>query len=46
MVAHTLAKHARNLVDDLYWIEDTPPPGNYCVLPEYHKCVLPPLTCQ
>ena len=18
--------------------------GNYCVLPEYHKCVLPPLT--
>ena len=26
MVAHTLAKHARNLVDDLYWIEDTPPP--------------------
>ena len=18
--------------------------GNYCVLPEYHKCMLPPLT--
>ena len=26
MVAHALAKHARNLIDDLYWIEDTPPP--------------------
>ena len=26
MVAHTLAKHARNLINDLYWIEDTPPP--------------------
>ena len=26
MVAHILAKHARNLVDDLYWIEDTPLP--------------------
>ena len=24
MVAHTLAKHARNLINDLYWIEDTP----------------------
>ena len=26
MVAHSLAKHARNLLEDLYWIEDTPPP--------------------
>ncbi|XP_075674895.1 uncharacterized protein LOC142644101 [Castanea sativa] len=26
MVTHTLAKHVRNLIDDLYWIEDTPPP--------------------
>ena len=25
MVAHSLAKHARNLLEDLYWIEDTPP---------------------
>ena len=25
MVAHTLAKHVRNLINDLYWIEDTPP---------------------
>ena len=27
MVAHALAKHARNLIDDLYWIEDTPLPA-------------------
>ncbi|XP_065631673.1 uncharacterized protein LOC136068448 [Quercus suber] len=27
MVAHTLAKHARNLITDLFWIEDTPPPA-------------------
>ncbi|XP_075665466.1 uncharacterized protein LOC142635146 [Castanea sativa] len=27
MVAYTLAKHARNLINDLYWIEDTPPPA-------------------
>ena len=25
MVVHTLEKYARNLVDDLYWIEDTLP---------------------
>ncbi|KAL4600852.1 hypothetical protein ACB092_11G229600 [Castanea dentata] len=25
--AHSLAKHARNLLDDTYWIEDTPPPA-------------------
>ena len=24
MVAHSLAEHARNLLKDLYWIEDTP----------------------
>ena len=23
MVAHTLAKHARNLINDVFWIEDT-----------------------
>ena len=27
MVAHAFAKHARNLIDDLYWIEDTPLPA-------------------
>ena len=26
MVAHTLAKHARNLINDVFWIEDNPPP--------------------
>ena len=26
MVAHSLAEHARNLLEDLYWIEDTPLP--------------------
>ena len=26
MVAHSLAEHARNLLKDLYWIEDTPLP--------------------
>lgn len=25
MVAHSLAKYARNIIDDIYWIEDTPP---------------------
>ena len=25
-VAHVLAQHARNIVKDLYWIEDSPPP--------------------
>ena len=23
---HTLAKHARNLINDVFWIEDNPPP--------------------
>ena len=27
MVAHSFAKHARNLLDDMYWIEDTPLPA-------------------
>ena len=27
MVAHTLAKHARNLINDVFWIEDTPLPA-------------------
>ena len=27
MVAHTLAKHARNLINDIFWIEDIPPPA-------------------
>lgn len=26
MVAHSLEKHAKNLINDMYWIEDTPPP--------------------
>ena len=26
MVTHSLAKYARNIFDDMYWIEDTPPP--------------------
>ena len=26
MVAHSLARFARNIVDDLYWMEDEPPP--------------------
>ena len=26
-VAHVLAQHARNIVKDLYWIEDSPPPA-------------------
>ncbi|KAL0001482.1 hypothetical protein SO802_015263 [Lithocarpus litseifolius] len=27
VVAHSLAKHARNLNDNMYWIKDTPPPA-------------------
>ena len=27
MVAHSLAKNGRNIVNDLYWVEDTPPPA-------------------
>ena len=27
MVSHSLAKHARNLNDDMYRIKDTPPPA-------------------
>ena len=27
MVAHTLAKYARNLINDVFWIEDNPPPA-------------------
>ena len=26
MVAHFLAKYARHIVEDMYWIEDTPTP--------------------
>ena len=26
MVAHTLTKHTRNLINDVFLIEDTPPP--------------------
>ena len=26
MVAHSLAKYARDIVEDMYWIEDTLPP--------------------
>lgn len=27
MVAHSLAKYVRNIVDDMYWLEDTLPPA-------------------
>ncbi|KAK9988600.1 hypothetical protein SO802_028839 [Lithocarpus litseifolius] len=27
MVAHSLARFARNIVDDMYWMEDEPPPA-------------------
>ena len=27
MVAHTLVKHARNLINDVFWIEDTSLPA-------------------
>ena len=26
MVAHSLARHARNISDEMYWLEDSPPP--------------------
>ena len=26
-IAHVLAQHARNIVDDMYWMEDSPPPA-------------------
>ena len=26
-VAHVLAKYAKDLVEDIVWIEDSPPPG-------------------
>ncbi|XP_050248584.1 uncharacterized protein LOC126695819 [Quercus robur] len=26
MVAHSLAQHARNISDEMYWLEDSPPP--------------------
>ena len=32
MVAHSLAKHARNLLDDMYWVEDTTTCGG-CFVP-------------
>ena len=25
-VAHALAQHARNIVEDVFWMEDSPPP--------------------
>lgn len=25
-VAHVLAQHARNIFDDMYWMENSPPP--------------------
>ena len=27
MVAHSLARHARNISDEMYWLEDSPPPA-------------------
>ena len=26
MVAHSLAKYAKNITDVVYWVEDSPPP--------------------
>ena len=26
MVAHSLAQQARNISDEMYWLEDSPPP--------------------
>ena len=26
-VAHSLAQHARNIVEDVFWMEDSPPPA-------------------
>ena len=26
-VAHSLARHARNVVEDIVWVEDSPPPA-------------------
>ena len=27
MVAHSLAKYAKNITDVVYWVEDSPPPA-------------------
>ena len=27
MVSHSLAKYVKNIVDDMYWLKDTPPPA-------------------
>ena len=27
MVAHSLASYAKNLSDEMYWLEDSPPPA-------------------
>ena len=27
MVAHSLARHARNISDEMYWMEDSPLPA-------------------
>ena len=27
MVAHSLAKYAKNITDIIYWVEDSPPPA-------------------
>ena len=26
MVAHSLARYAKNISDEMYWLEDSPPP--------------------
>ena len=27
MVSHSFAKYVKNIVDEIYWLEDTPPPA-------------------
>lgn len=27
LVVHWLAQYARNIFDEIYWLEDSPPPG-------------------
>ena len=36
MMAHSLARFARNIVEDLYWMEDEPPPAADALL---HDCL-------
>lgn len=35
MVAHSLAIHARNISDEMYWLEDSPPPAVNALYQDY-----------